>query len=164
MQENIMIDPKLDLVFERTTAIPVEKLWMGWTHPETLKRWFCPKPWKVTDCRIDLRPGGEFFNVMEGPNGEKMENHGCYLEVIENKKLVWTGMMTKGFRPAVIPITEFSFPFVATILFSKTKDGVLYRAIVAHPDEVSRIKHEKMGFSEGWGLAFDQLVEINNRV
>ncbi len=139
------IDPKLDLVFERTTLIPVEKLWKGWTDPETLMKWFCPKPWRVTDCRIDLRAGGEFLNVMESPNGEKAVNPGCYLEVIEHQKLVWTGMMTKGFRP--LPSSDpLGFQFVATLLFNQTDQGTLYQAIVAHTDEEGRKKHEAMGF------------------
>jgi len=154
----IKVDPKLDLVFERTTSLPVEKLWQGWTHPETLMKWFCPKPWKVVDCRIDLRAGGEFFNVMQGPQGEKMDNHGCYLEVIENKKIVWTGMMTKGFRP--VAVDHLGFQFVATIYFEKTDKGTIYKAIVAHADEEGRKKHEAMGFQEGWGQAFAQLVEL----
>jgi uncharacterized protein YndB with AHSA1/START domain len=158
MGNEIKIDPKLDLVFERTTSIPVEKLWQSWTHPETLMKWFCPMPWKVTDCRIDLRAGGEFFNVMEGPGGEKMPNHGCYLEVIENQKLVWTGMMTKGFRPA--PADHLGFHFVATILFNTAEKGNSYKAIIAHADVEGRKKHEAMGFQEGWGKAFDQLVEL----
>jgi uncharacterized protein YndB with AHSA1/START domain len=152
-------DPNHDLIFERTTSIPVEMLWKGWTHPETLMKWFCPKPWRVTDCRIDLRAGGEFFNLMEGPNGEKSANHGCYLEVVEYQKLVWTGMMTKDFRPAPIS-NPLGFHFVATILFSKTDKGTAYKAIIAHSDEEGRKKHQAMGFQEGWGVAFDQLVEL----
>lgn len=163
MQNELEIDPKLDLVFERTASISVEKLWKGWTHPETLMKWFCPKPWRVTECRIDLRAGGEFFNLMEGPNGEKSNNHGCYLEVVENKKLVWTGMMSKGFRPTPTPTPTsdpLGFHFVATILFKKTDKGTAYKAIIAHSDEEGRKKHEAMGFQEGWGKAFDQLVEL----
>jgi len=161
MTNEIKIDPKLDLVFERTTSLPVEKIWKGWTDPETLMKWFCPKPWKVTECRIDLRAGGEFFNAMEGPAGVKMNNHGCYLEVIVNKKLIWTDMMTKGFRPA--PSDQMGFHFVATIMLTKTDKGTLYRAIVRHADEEGRKKHEQMGFQEGWGKAFDQLVELEGK-
>ena len=158
MSDNIMINPKLDLVFERTVAISVEQIWKAWTQPDTLMKWFCPKPWKVTDCRIDLKPGGEFYTVMEGPNGEKMPNDGCYLEVIPNQKIVWTGMMTKGFRPAAP--NHLGFSFVATIMMSKSDKGTLYKAIVAHADEEGRKKHEQMGFQEGWGKALDQLVEL----
>lgn len=158
MSVELKINPKLDLVFERKTTLPIEKIWAGWTQPETLVKWFCPKPWRVTDCRIDLRAGGEFYTLMEGPNSEKAPNHGCFLEVIENQKLVWTNMMTAGYRP--LKSSNMGFEFVATILFSKTDKMNLYKAIVAHPDEASRLKHEEMGFQEGWGLAFNQLAEL----
>ena len=161
MNDCLKIDPKRDLVFERSTSLSPGQIWKGWTDPETLKKWFCPRPWRVTDCRIDLRPGGEFYNVMEGPGGEQMVNHGCYLEVVEEKKLVWTGLMTKEFRPA--PLSPLGFPFVATILLSKVGDHTLYRAIVAHADEEGRMKHEKIGFKEGWSMAFDQLNQIWNK-
>jgi uncharacterized protein YndB with AHSA1/START domain len=158
MFSEIKIDPQLDLVFERSTTLTPLQIWQGWTHPETLLKWFCPRPWKVTDCRIDLKAGGEFYTVMQGPNGEKVENHGCYLEVIQNEKLVWTGMLSKGFRP--MPADPMGFSFVGTLLFTKTSTGTLYRAIVAHSDEEGRKKHEQMGFQEGWGMAFNQLEEL----
>jgi uncharacterized protein YndB with AHSA1/START domain len=151
-------DPKLDLMFERKTGMTVEQLWKGWTDPQTLMKWFCPKPWKVTDCRIDLRAGGEFYTLMEGPNGEKMPNHGSYLEVIPGQKLVWTNLMTKDFRPAKVDV--MGFPFVATISFSKSAEGAALQAHLKHGSEEARKQHEQMGFQEGWGLAFDQLAEL----
>jgi uncharacterized protein YndB with AHSA1/START domain len=160
MDNKIEIDPKLDLIFERKTKLSVEQLWKAWTDPKTLMTWFCPKPWRVTDCRADVRAGGEFYTLMEGPAGERMPNNGCYLEVIEKQKLVWTGMMTKGFRP--MEADPMGFQFVATILFSKTQDGTLYQAIISHTNEEGRKKHEMMGFQQGWGMAFDQLVGISN--
>ena len=158
MNDTIKIEPGLDLVFERTSSIAVENMWRAWTDPQTLMKWFCPLPWKVTDCRIELHPGGEFYTLMQGPKGELMHNHGCFLEVIENKKLVWTGMMTKDFRPA--NLSPMGFQFVANIFFTKNNKGTFYKAVVAHSDEESRKKHEQMGFQEGWGKAFEQLVEI----
>jgi len=158
MGNEMSIDPKLDLVMERTTDVAAEKIWQGWTDPKTLMEWFCPRPWKVTDCRIQLKPGGEFYTVMEGPKGEKMHNHGCYLEVVPKRKLVWTGMMTKGFRPVVND--TLGFAFVATIEVQSSPKGTLFKATVAHADEEGRKKHEQMGFHEGWGKAFDQLVEL----
>ena len=53
-------DPKLDLVLERVIDVPRRLVWEAWTRPEHLKEWFCPKPWGVSDCEIDLRPGGIF--------------------------------------------------------------------------------------------------------
>ena len=157
MQASPQTNPKLDLVFERLTSLSAEQIWQGWTDPHTLMKWFCPKPWRVTDCRIDLTPGGEFYSVMEGPDGGKSVNQGCYLEVVEYKKLVWTGMMSKGFRPN--PVPPNGFHFVATIHLTSGANGTLYKAVVAHPDEASRVQHEQMGFQEGWSKAFEQLIE-----
>ncbi len=51
------INPKLDLVLERVVDVPPHLVWEAWTKPEHVKHWFCPKPWSVTECEIDLRPG-----------------------------------------------------------------------------------------------------------
>src|SRR5689334_21938339 len=136
MADQANFDPKLDLMFERKTQLTVEQLWKGWSDPQTLMKWFCPKPWQVTDCRIDLRAGGEFYTLMVGPNGEKMPNHGSYLEVVNGKKLVWTNLMTKDFRPA--QVDAMGFPFVATILFTKTAEGAILQAHLKHGSEDAR--------------------------
>lgn len=154
----IKYNPELDLVFERTVKLSPEQMWKGWTDPVTLMKWFCPRPWRVTDCRTNLVAGGEFYTLMEGPSGEKMPNHGCYLEVEKNHKLIWTNLMTEGFRPA--PVDMMGFGFVARVTFESKGTDTLYRAIVSHSNTTDREKHAKMGFQEGWGMALDQLLEI----
>jgi uncharacterized protein YndB with AHSA1/START domain len=64
-------DPKLHLLFEREVELPAAMIFEAWTSPEKLMPWFCPRPRKVTECRIDLRPGGEFFTRMQGPDGQE---------------------------------------------------------------------------------------------
>jgi len=63
------INPKLDLVLVRVVDVPRHLVWEAWTKPEHLKVWFCPKPWGVSDCEIDLRPGGVFRTTMLSPDG-----------------------------------------------------------------------------------------------
>ncbi len=160
MTNNIKLNPKLDLVFERTTSLSPEQIWQGWTHPPTLMKWFCPRPWKVIDCKMDLYPGGQFYSVMQSPEGQGFPNHGVYLEVVENKKLIWTNSMIEGYRP--VHCLPGEFHFTATLLISKLDKGTHYKAIVAHADEDGYDKHVKMGFQEGWGKAFEQLEEVFN--
>ena len=152
------LNPKLDLVFERTTTVPAEKLWKGWTDPQMLMKWFCPRPWKVSDARINLQAGGEFYTLMQSPEGATFPNTGCYLEVIENKKLVWTNLMTEGFRPA--QLAPHDFGITATLTLTQTAQGTLYRAVVCHASEDGVQKHKQMNFEEGWGMAFNQLIEL----
>jgi len=153
------IDPKLDLVLERVVDVPREKIWAAWTTPESLKPWFCPKPWEVVDCEIDLRPGGLFKTTMRSPEGEEFPNVGCYLEIVKNEKLVWTSALQPGFRPAPQIESGFDMPFTAMILLEAHGSGTKYTAIGIHGTEESRKKHEEMGFEQGWGICLDQLVE-----
>ncbi len=151
-------DPRLDLSFERRVTCTPDHLWKGWTEPETLKKWFCPRPWKVTDAVVDLRPGGRFWTIMQGPQGERHENAGCFLELVPQRRIVWTSALLPGFRPA--PVPEEGFTFTAVVEFEPAPGGSLYRATVMHRTESDREVHEKMGFEQGWGIALDQLLEL----
>jgi uncharacterized protein YndB with AHSA1/START domain len=82
----VKLDPATDIVLDRYVDVAPELLWKAWTEPEHLRPWFCPEPWKTTECEIDLRPGGIFRTLMKGPAGEVQPVLGCYLEVIENKR------------------------------------------------------------------------------
>ena len=152
------VDPKLDLMFERVVDVRPELVWKAWTEPEHLKKWFCPRPWMTTEAEIDLRPGGKFRTVMQGPNGEVMPNVGCYLDVVPNERLVFTGALGPGYRPALLP--DNVPVFTAILTFTPEGSGTRYRAHVLHRDEQGRDAHAAMGFHEGWGKALDQLVEL----
>lgn len=151
-------NPKLDLVLERVVDVPRELVWKAWTTPEYLKKWFTPAPWKTVDCEIDLRPGGIFRTVMRSPEGTDHPNVGCYLEVVENEKLVWTDALEKGYRPSTTPNDCIDSFFTAIIMLEPHGRGTKYTVIALHPDEEGRKRHEERGFQDGWGTALDQLV------
>ncbi len=154
------IDPALDLVLTRTVDVPPQFVWDGWTKPEILKRWFCPKPWQTIEAEMDLRPGGIFHTVMQGPDGTRIDNVGCFLEVVPISRLVWTGALLPGFRPQR-PGPNIPFVMTAIIAIEPTPSGgTTYTATVLHGDADSRVRHEAMGFHQGWGAAFDQLVAL----
>ena len=155
-------DPKLDLVFERIVDVPRELIWTAWTTPAQLKKWFTPAPWKTVDCQIDLRSGGIFRTVMRSPEGQELLNAGCYLEIVENEKLVWTNALAPGYRPCKAPeaMSCVTFFFTVLIALEPQGNGTKYTALVLHSEEEARKKHEEMGFREGWGKALDQLVEV----
>lgn len=148
------LDPSLDLVLERTVHVPVSKLWRAWTTPKYLMPWFCPKPWSVPECEIDLRPGGLFRTVMAGPEGERLENVGIYLEIEHERRLIWTDTLLPGYRPSPNPF------FTAILSFEPVAEGTRYVAIARHGSTEVREKHEQMGFHQGWSIVLDQLVEF----
>lgn len=153
-------NPKLDLVLERTVDVPPELIWKAWTTPELLMPWFCPRPWKTVECKIDLRLGREFTTVLQSPEGQKFPNFGCYLEIIPNQKLIWTIALLPGYRPSLPGhMTGDIGNMTAMILLEPAGNGgTKYTAIAMHALEEHAKKHEEMGFSKGWGVALDQLV------
>lgn len=160
------IDPQLDLYFERQIDIAPAAVWRAWTQPERLMRWFCPRPWQVVDCKIDLRAGGIFSTIMQSPEGERMPAMvGSYLLVEPVSRLVWTNALGPDFRPlpaapAKAPEGPPNFMFVADLRFEARGSGSHYRACVRHADAASRERHAAMGFEQGWGIALDQLLEL----
>ena len=158
MTATVKHDPRLDLVLERVVDVPPELVWAAWTVPAHIKQWFTPAPWKTVDCEIDLRPGGIFRTVMRSPEGQDITNVGCFLEIVPNRKLVWTLALQPGYRPSD---PTFDVPaFTAIITLEPHENGTKYTALVLHKDEADRQKHDAMGFQEGWGKALDQLVAL----
>ena len=150
-----MSESPLDLVLEREIDVPVEMVWAAWTTPEHIKHWFAPKPVEVPECEIDLRPGGKFRTVMVLPDGTRMDNSGCYLEVVPHTRLVFTDALEPGFRPSA---AQF---FTGKIELEDLGNGrTKYRATAIHGTQENADHHRKMGFFEGWGTALDQLVEF----
>jgi len=99
---------------------------------------------------------------MQSPEGENFPNIGCYLEIVEHERLIWTNALLPVYRPnqTTEACPEVAFPFTAVISLEPQGSGTKYTALVIHADAASRKKHEDMGFHNGWGAALDQLVVL----
>ena len=96
------LDPALDLVVERVVRVSPERAWAAWTEPEHLRQWYAPAPGVISQCEIDLRPGGVFRFAPRQPDGTENPFTCCYLEVVPYRRLVWTDALLPGYRPAPI--------------------------------------------------------------
>lgn len=143
-----------ELEISRFLAVPRARVWEAWTNPKHLAQWWCPKPWTTEVRALDLRPGGGFYTFMSGPDGGTSDNPGCFLEVVPQERLVFTTVLTAGWRPGTPWL-----PMTAIISFAEEGQGTRYAARVIHKDEADSQKHERMGFFKGWGTAIAQLEE-----
>lgn len=153
---------KLDLVLERTIDAPVDLVWKAYTDPDHLKQWFAPRPYQITECELDLKPGGIFRIRMVGPEGFDTGHGtpGCVLETVENKRMIWTSAIGPGYRPNEAGEGCDSFPMTAIVTFEDLGNGkTAYKAVALHKNEADREMHEKMGFHDGWGTVAGQLEE-----
>lgn len=143
------------LSIDRVLDAPLDKVWRCWTEPNLLKQWFCPKPWYVSEARMDPRSGGEFFTVMNGPNGERFDNPGLFLAIEPKKRLVFTDSLKPDWLPTSRPF------MVAEVIFEDLGNGkTRYAGYARHWNEETMREHEAMGFHDGWNKAADQLEEV----
>jgi uncharacterized protein YndB with AHSA1/START domain len=143
-----------ELVLSRIIDAAPAKLNRAWTEPDLLKRWFCPRPWGVARATLDVRPGGICHIVMLSPEGEEFPNPGVYLDVIPDRRLVFTDAYVEAWIPAAKPF------MTGVIDFEDLGGRTRYTARALHWTWADRDTHEKMGFHEGWGKATDQLAEL----
>ena len=66
-----------------------EKVFEAWTRPDLIKQWMGPGPINVTLARSDARVGGEYRIEMDNA-GTRYATYGEYLEIVPNRKLVFT--------------------------------------------------------------------------
>ena len=148
------IDPKLDLMLERTVDVPVDLVWRAWTEPKHLMPWFTPAPWKTVDCEIDLRPGGVIRLHMEGADGVRNPSNGVVKDVVENERFVFT---TTWDDDTGTPMIE--------LLNTVTLKAVGDRTEMTLHTEVLKITRELVsqldgGMEEGWSQSLEKMAAV----
>ncbi|MEC9345185.1 MAG: SRPBCC domain-containing protein [Pseudomonadota bacterium] len=145
----------LTLKIERTIHAPRAVVWRCWTETQLLRQWFCPKPWSVPVADLEVRPGGRMNVTMAGPDGERHDLTGSFLEVVPGRRLVFTDSLAEGYMPLANP---FMTGFVE---LSDNPDGTTRMVWGArHATGESMKQHLDMGFEAGWDAAAKQLDEL----
>jgi uncharacterized protein YndB with AHSA1/START domain len=148
-------DSERELSITRLLDAPCEAIYRCWTEPELVKQWFAPKPWTVSETQLEVRPGGKNNVTMRSPEGQEMPTKGIYLDVIPNRKLVFTDAFDDGEAPKDGP------PFMLAIVTFEDEDGkTRYTARARHWSKEAKVQHEQMGFHTGWNQCADQLEAL----
>ena len=149
------INPKTDIVLERFIDAPRHLVWEALTRPEHIKEWYMPRAWgRVSNCEMEVRPGGIFRIDIAVGDGREVPNLGCVVEAVPMERLVWTSMLFPGFRPAVFD----DIPITAVITMETEGTGTRYTFTALHRSEADCEEDRKSGWLEGTEIALDQLV------
>lgn len=86
------------IVMSRTFNAPRRLVWDAMTQPALMKRWmFTPPGWAWAECEMDVRVGGKYRWVWNGPDGTvAMTISGEHREVTPPSKIVHTELMEMG--------------------------------------------------------------------
>ena len=146
MEQATRQKPFLNLV--RNYPVAPEKVWRAWTDPQAVKKWWGPTPGDpVSVAELDLRVGGRFRIIFGGPKGTDHEVQGTYLEVIPNRKLVFTWSW-----PRTTPERESQVTIVFKAAGGGTELDFLHEQFF---DEKARDDHKR-----GWSSLLDKLAEF----
>lgn len=137
--------PELEIVSIRRVEVPQAKVWRAWTQPEHLGRWWGPNGFRNRFETFDLRPGGDWRFVMQGPGGALFPNHSRFVEVQEPERLVFDHLSSPRFR------------VVATFAAEEGGTRVVFRMVFGTAAECARIRPVAVDANE---QNFDRLEAV----
>jgi uncharacterized protein YndB with AHSA1/START domain len=87
-----------EIFITRTVNAPRELVWEAMTNPRHVVNWWGPRGFTTTIEKMNVRVGGVWKHVMQGPDGTKYPNHSVFTEVVKPERLVFAhgGRREKG--------------------------------------------------------------------
>ena len=81
-----------EVVVTRTFDAPARLVFEAWSRAELFGKWWVPRSMGMTlrSCELDVRTGGKYRLVFGDDPANPMAFFGKYLEVVPNKRIVWT--------------------------------------------------------------------------
>ncbi len=135
---------------QRLFDAPPHLVFEASTNPEHLARWWGFRASTLTECKVDLRPGGAWRFVLRMPDGSEHGFGGVYREVARPTRLVYS------FRYDGYPDAEA----VETVTFEDKKGKTLLTATVLHSSVENRDGHVASGMEEGATESHERLAEL----
>ena len=127
---------------------PPNLAFQAWSEPKLFQRWWVPSsfPIQLVACDMDVRTGGKYR--LEFAHGDgTMAFHGRYLEVVPDRKIVWTN--EEGEEEGA----------VTTVTFEDKGGQTLVTFHESYPTKEA-LEEALAGSAAGLPEQFDQLAEL----
>lgn len=135
------------LVATRVIEAPRDLVWAAHTECAHVKEWLLgPEGWTMPICEIDLRPGGQWRYVYQGPSGDGFQMSGEYRDVRAPELLVNTEKME-----------GVELESLNTLELIEDEDRTIVRTTVEYPSKDSREEIIATGMMDGWAESYDRL-------
>jgi uncharacterized protein YndB with AHSA1/START domain len=139
-----------EIVLTRNFDAPRRLVYDCFTKAALLKRWFGPCGCTLTVCEIDLRVGGKWRFLLEGPGGKRIGMSGVYREIVPPERDVHTETFDD------FPGAESLF----TGVFTEQHGQTTLNATILYPSREVRDAVIKSGMERGAGETYDKLAEL----
>ena len=125
------------ILITREFDAPRHLVFLAWTTPVLIKRWWSGGRGEVTTAEVDLRPGGRWRYVMAGDDGTGAAFHGEYREIVPDERIVSTEVY-EG-----VPDVEA----VTTLTLTEAGGRTRLTMLVQHTSRENRDRHLEYGDS-----------------
>jgi uncharacterized protein YndB with AHSA1/START domain len=142
-----------EIVITRDFDAPRDLVWQAWTDPKQVALWWGPRGFSTTIETMEVKPGGVWKHVMQGPDGAQYPNHSVFQEVVAPEKIVYTHGGRKEGGPSVQFVSTWTFENIAA---GKTRLTV--RMVFPTAAERDRVVRE-FGAVEGGKQTLERLAE-----
>lgn len=147
------IEVEAAIHLNRVVKAPLELVFQCFTDPARIAEWNMPKPWKLENCVIDMKPGGEFSYEVVGPDSSGrhiMQAEICELEPPMSFGYVFTLLSEDG----TVHARGANYVFLSEV------EGGTSITVNAFNGALSEAGRFMVGGMEtGWNMALDQLAE-----
>ncbi len=144
-----------EIVITRVFDAPRELVWEAMTNPKHVVNWWGPTGFSTTIETMDVRPGGVWKHVMQGPDGAKYPNKSIFKELVKPEKIVYShgGGREDGSGPGANFTATWTFEEVAP---GKTR---ITARMVFPTAEARNIVVKEYGAIEGGKQTLGRLAE-----
>jgi uncharacterized protein YndB with AHSA1/START domain len=152
-----------EILMTRVFDAPRELVFDAWTKPEHITRWlYGPDGWSMPVCEVDLRPGGQWRYILEGPAGEKMGMKGEYREISRPGRLTSADVFDDFADVAGEVMPWPASPegeAVSTMTLAEQDGTTTYTNTFRYRSMEARDAALATGMDQGMAVGFDRLSE-----
>jgi uncharacterized protein YndB with AHSA1/START domain len=138
-----------EIVLTRVFNAPRNLVFDAITKSELLKRWFAPRGWSLETSEVDLRIGGAWRSVMQGPGGKTMGMSGVYREIVPPARLV----STESFD-------DYPGESLNTLVLTENVGKTILTVTIQYASQEIRDAVIKSGMEHGAAETYDRLAEL----
>jgi uncharacterized protein YndB with AHSA1/START domain len=95
-----------EIVSARSFDAPRERVFVAFSDPSRLARWWGPSGFTNTVHEFDLRPGGAWRSTMHGPDGADYPSESVFVEVVKPERIVFRHVSAEHPYEMVITLEE----------------------------------------------------------
>lgn len=141
------------IVVDAYFAASPAQVFEAWTDQDAVMDWFGYEPQSLESVIVDLRPGGQWRFTFKPDAGQQMGFEGEYIEVLPNKRLVYSWR-----HFAQLPDGERELTPASRVEVDFENKGIGTQVRLVH----SGIKTDdaRKGVGHGWTTAFGSLLKV----